>query len=89
MFVFFLSKQNSYIDMKICHRSISFINRFVLCFYYVSRRFGGVAVITSALHAEGREFEPRSNLSLFARILRSFYAPSDVKCNVCFFFLIF
>ena len=28
-----------------------------------SRRFCGVVVITSALHAEGREFEPRQNLS--------------------------
>ena len=27
--------------------------------------FCGVVVITSALHAEGREFEPRQNLSLF------------------------
>ena len=27
-------------------------------------RFCSVAVITSALHAEGREFEPRQNLGL-------------------------
>ena len=27
--------------------------------------FCGVVVITSALHAEGREFEPRQNLSFF------------------------
>ena len=30
-------------------------------FYYVW--FCGVVVITSALHAEGREFEPRQNLA--------------------------
>lgn len=29
------------------------------------RRFCGVVVITSALHAEGREFEPRQNLGIF------------------------
>ena len=29
-----------------------------------NRWFCGVVVITSALHAEGREFEPRQNLSL-------------------------
>ena len=33
--------------------------------------FCGVAVIMSALHAEGREFEPRRNLSFFkAKIQR-------------------
>ena len=30
-----------------------------------TRRFDGVVVITSASHAEGREFKPRSNLSFF------------------------
>ena len=28
-------------------------------------RFGGVVVITSASHAEGREFEPRPNLDFY------------------------
>lgn len=32
---------------------------------YVAYRFRGVAVITSASHAEGREFEPRRNLFYF------------------------
>ena len=31
---------------------------------YAAGRFCGVVVITSALHAEGREFEPRQNLSV-------------------------
>ena len=31
---------------------------------HACRRFCGVVVITSALHADGREFEPRQNLSL-------------------------
>ena len=31
----------------------------------VARWFRSVVVITSALHAEGREFEPRRNLKLF------------------------
>ena len=34
---------------------------------YVQNRFRGVVVITSALHAEGREFEPRRNLFAFSR----------------------
>ena len=32
---------------------------------FEDRRFCGVVVITSALHAEGREFEPRQNLGIF------------------------
>ncbi len=32
-------------------------------------RFCGVVVITSALHAEGREFEPRQNLHVFLQVL--------------------
>ena len=31
--------------------------------------FCGVVVITSALHAEGREFEPRQNLVYFCLLL--------------------
>ena len=31
----------------------------------MQRRSGSVVVITSALHAEGREFEPRSDLTFF------------------------
>ena len=31
--------------------------------------FRGVVVITSALHAEGREFEPRRNLGIFVLIV--------------------
>ena len=30
--------------------------------------FCGVVVITSALHAEGREFEPRQNLTFLAKL---------------------
>ena len=33
-------------------------------------RSGGVVVITSALHADGREFDPRPDLSFFKTILR-------------------
>ena len=33
-------------------------------------RFCGVVVITSALHAEGREFEPRQNLQNFLLFLK-------------------
>ena len=35
--------------------------------------FRSVVVITSALHAEGREFEPRQNLSLLQHVkMRTF-----------------
>ena len=33
-----------------------------ICTKFINDRFCGVVVITSALHAEGREFEPRQNL---------------------------
>ena len=36
--------------------------------------FCGVVVITSALHAEGREFEPRQNLS-FSWFLKDYTRP--------------
>ena len=47
--------------------------------------FCGVVVITSALHAEGREFEPRQNLDSFYLILPSHssvswhdYGPEEI-----------
>jgi hypothetical protein len=33
----------------------------------------GVVVITSALHAEGREFDPRSKYFFFIFFLKNFY----------------
>ncbi len=45
-----------------CLPSLSYSSHHQCC------RFDGVAVITSALHAEGREFKPRSNL-FFAMLL--------------------
>ena len=35
------------------------------------QRFDGVVVITSASHAEGREFKPRSNLFLVRTLVES------------------
>lgn len=37
-------------------------------------RFCGVVVITSALHAEGREFEPRQNLSFVSAFSAAVYS---------------
>ena len=44
---------------------------------YVSGGFCGVVVITSALHADGREFEPRQNLFLFYSNILVFIIGKD------------
>ena len=46
----------------------------VLEIVHTNRRwFCGVVVITSALHAEGREFEPRQNLRVnFVSVIRNY-----------------
>ena len=43
--------------------------------------FCGVVVITSALHAEGREFEPRQNLTFTAGENEEIHA--DVANRIC------
>ena len=42
-----------------CFAASSKINNFN---FHIAQGFGGVVVITSALHAEGPGFNPRSNL---------------------------
>ena len=44
-------------------------------------RFHGVVVITSALHAEGREFEPRWNLYFFQKC-KHFYTIAEINISV-------
>ena len=50
-------------------------------------RFCGVVVITSALHAEGREFEPRQNLKhtilLYCLHINASHLVSKLVCMVC------
>ena len=50
-----------------------------MCEIYLRYRFGGVVVITSALHAEGLGFEPRPNLLFF------FLLPPPTVNRCCFF----
>ena len=42
-------------------------------------RFCGVVVITSALHAEGREFDPRQNLSILFAYIFLYFAHKNGK----------
>ncbi len=49
------------------------------------RRFGGVVVITSASHAEGPEFNPRSNLFYLLTLItfeQFEYASSDPPSSI-------
>ena len=51
------------------------------------RWFRGVVVITSALHAEGREFDPRRNLFFFIEDIDLFISHKNVCVASIFYFL--
>ena len=53
----------------------------------VDRWFRGVVVITSALHAEGREFDPRRNLFFFIEDIDLFISHKNVCVASIFYFL--
>ena len=44
--------------------------------------FDGVVVITSALHAEGREFDPRSKYFFFQNLTNSHWHQVIIKLNL-------
>ena len=46
---------------------VSLINTCLAVYFVWNEWFCGVVVITSALHAEGREFEPRQNLYIILK----------------------